>query len=109
MMAENRADPTAHTADAAGSRRERLERLGTGTAWGSLLSAPDFAAISSVGFHPVGQVLGTSVVHLGYVSSGGKCSGTGSYTSGTDLASAASGPFKLLLRQRYGVRNRALS
>jgi hypothetical protein len=27
-------------------------------AWGSLLSAPDFAAVTSVGFRPVGHVLG---------------------------------------------------
>jgi len=33
----------------------------------------------------------------------------GSYTSRTDLASAESGPFSLLLRKRYGVRRRALS
>ncbi len=78
-------------------------------AWGSLLSAQDFAAISSVGFHPVGQVLGAAVVHLGYVSRGGRCSGRGSHTSRTDLASAESGPFNLLLRKRYGVRRQVLS
>jgi uncharacterized protein YbjQ (UPF0145 family) len=102
-MAGDRADVAA---DVVGSR---LERLRTTAAWGSLLSAPDFAAITSVGFQPVGHVLGASVVHLGYASRGGKCSGAGSYTSQTDLASAASGPFNLLLRQRYGVRHRALS
>jgi uncharacterized protein YbjQ (UPF0145 family) len=102
-MAEDRAGVTA---DVAGLR---LERLRTTAAWGSLLSAQDFAAITGVGFHPVGHVLGASVVHLGYASRGGKCSGTGSYTSRTDLASATSGPFSLLLRQRYGVRHRALS
>jgi uncharacterized protein YbjQ (UPF0145 family) len=78
-------------------------------AWGSLLSAQDFAAVTSVGFHPVGHVLGAAVVHLGYASRGGKCSATGSYTSRTDLASATGGPFNVLLRQRYGVRNRVLS
>lgn len=102
-MADDRANLTA---DATGLRSGRLR---TTAAWGSLLSAQDFAAITSVGFHPVGQVLGVSVVHLGYASPGGKCSSTGSYTSQTDLASAASGPFNLLLRQRYGARNRALS
>ncbi len=102
-MADDRTDVTA---DAVGSR---LERLRTAGAWGSLLSAQDFAAITSVGFHPVGHVLGASVVHLGYASRGGKCSSVGSYTSRTDLASATTGPFNMLLRQRYGVRNRALS
>lgn len=75
----------------------------------SLLSAQDFAAITSVGFQPVGQVLGAAVVRLGYVSRGGKCSSKRSYTSATDLASAESGPFNLLLRKRYGARNQALS
>jgi uncharacterized protein YbjQ (UPF0145 family) len=78
-------------------------------AWTSLLSAQDFAAITSVGFHPVGQVLGAAVVHLGYVSHGGRCSGIGSHTSRTDLASAESGPFNLLLRKRNGVRRQVLS
>jgi uncharacterized protein YbjQ (UPF0145 family) len=78
-------------------------------AWGSLLSAQDFAAITGVGFHPVGQVLGAAVVHLGYVSRGGRCSSRGNYTSRTDLASAESGPFNLLLRKRYGVRRQVLS
>lgn len=102
-MADDRADMTA---DAASSR---LERLRSGGAWGSLFSAQDFSAITSVGFDPVGDVLGTAVVHLGYASRGGKCSGMGSYTSRTDLASAAGGPFSLLLRKRYGVRHQALS
>jgi uncharacterized protein YbjQ (UPF0145 family) len=102
-MADDRGDVTAN---AAGSR---LERLRTAGAWGSLFSAQDFAAITGVGFDPVGHVLGTSVIHLGYASHGGKCSGMGSYTSRTDLASAGSGPFSLLLRKRYGVRHQALS
>lgn len=80
-----------------------------GGAWGSLLSAQDFAAVTSVGFTPVGHVMGTSVVHLGYASRGGRCSTNGSYSARTDLASASSGPFERLLRQRYGVRRRALS
>jgi uncharacterized protein YbjQ (UPF0145 family) len=103
VMADDRGDVTA---DAAGSR---LERLRTAGAWGSLFSAQDFAAITSVGFDPVGDVLGTSVVHLGYASRGGKCSGMGTYASRTDLASAMGGPFGLLLRKRYGVRHQALS
>lgn len=78
-------------------------------AWGSLLSAQDMAAITSVGFRPVGHVLSAAVVHLGYVSRGGKCSVRGSYATRTDLASAESGPFNLLLRKRFGVRRRVLS
>jgi uncharacterized protein YbjQ (UPF0145 family) len=93
------------TADVVGVRSERARTAG---AWGSLLSTQDFAAIASVGFQPVGHVLGAAVVHLGYVSSGGKCSSIGSYTSQTDLASATGGPFNLLLRKRYGVRHKVL-
>ncbi len=82
---------------------------GAAGAFGSLLSAPDFAAITSVGFHPVGTVQGAAVVHLGYVSRGGKCSSKRSSTAPTDLAADTSGPFNLLLRKRYGVRHQALS
>jgi uncharacterized protein YbjQ (UPF0145 family) len=84
-------------------------RAETARAWGSLLSTQDFAAITSVGFHPVGHVLGAAVVHLGFASRGGRCSSIGSYTSRTDLASGTGGPFNVLLRQRYGARNRVLS
>jgi uncharacterized protein YbjQ (UPF0145 family) len=104
-MADDRADLPAETG-AAGSRPEP----GRGpAAWGSLLSAQDFAAVTSVGFEPVGHVLGVAVVHLGYVSRGAKCSGIGSYSSRTDLASATSDSFNALLRKRYGVRRQALS
>ena len=87
----------------------RLERLRTGTAWGSLLSVQEFTAISGAGFDPVGHVFGAAVVHLGYVSRAGRCSGSVSYTPRTDLASAAGGPFGALLRKAYGVRRLALA
>jgi len=88
---------------------ETASRGGPGGAWGSLLSAQDFAAVTSAGFSPVGHVLGTSVVHLGYASRGGRCSTSDTYSARTDLASATSGPFERLLRQRYAVRRRALA
>jgi len=78
-------------------------------AWGSLLSTRDFAAITSVGFHPVGPVLGVAVVHLGYLNRGGKCAGGGSRISRTNLASAESGPFNLQLRKRQGVYRQVLA
>jgi uncharacterized protein YbjQ (UPF0145 family) len=109
-MADDPDDRTDVTSDGAGSRSVPLPADGSPTgAWGSLFSTQDFAAVASVGFHPVGPVLGADVVHLGYVSHGGKCSGMGSYTSRTDLASAESGPFSLLLRRRYGARRQALA
>jgi uncharacterized protein YbjQ (UPF0145 family) len=87
----------------------RLERLRTTQAWGSLLSVQEFAAVAGAGFDPVGQVLGTAVIHVGFAAQGGRCSGTVSYTPRTDLASATTGPFNTLLRKRYGVRRLALS
>jgi uncharacterized protein YbjQ (UPF0145 family) len=77
-------------------------------AWGSLLSAQEFAALASAGFEPVGTVFGTAVVHLGYVSQGGRCS-AGTVYARTDLASAMTGPVNQLLRKRYGMRRMALS
>jgi uncharacterized protein YbjQ (UPF0145 family) len=41
------------------------EIRGSGT-WGSSLSTDEFAAIKSVGFEPVGQVLGAAVYNIGY-------------------------------------------
>ncbi len=102
-MADGRADVAAGL-DGQGAERPR----GAG-AWGSLLSVQDMAAITSVGFQPVGHVLGAAVVHLGYISRGGKCSVMGTYVPGTNLASAESGPFNLLLRKRLGARQRVLS
>jgi len=91
------ADDQPEVADAVGSR---LERLGAAGAWGSLLSAQEFAAIASAGFEPVGNVLGTAVVHLGFGSQASRCSGTPSYTPRTDLASAVSGPLSSMKRWR---------
>ena len=41
----------------------RSRRSGT---WGSALTTDEFAAIRSVGFEPVGQVLGAAVYNIGY-------------------------------------------
>jgi len=48
---------------AAESRLAEIRRSGT---WGSALSADEFTAIKSVGFEPVGQVLGAAVYNIGY-------------------------------------------
>jgi uncharacterized protein YbjQ (UPF0145 family) len=87
----------------------RLERLRGGGPWRSLFSVQEFAAIVGAGFDPVGEVMGAAVVHLGYVSRGGKCSSSSSRSAPTDLASAATGPFNALQRKRYGVRRLAIS
>jgi hypothetical protein len=87
------------------------EGIATGgaRAWDSLLSAPEFTALAGAGFDPVGHVMGTAVVHLGFASEGGRCSGTPNWTPGTDLASSMSGPFNLLLRKTNGLRRLALT
>jgi len=46
--------------------RARLARIREGGAWDSQLSVGEFAAISSAGFDPVGQVLGAAVFHIGF-------------------------------------------
>lgn len=102
-MSEDHLDVPADVADS------RPERRPVGQPWGSLLSAPEFAAIAGVGFDPVGHVFGSAVAYLGFVSVASKCSGSWSYTGRTDLASAAGGPFNALLRKLYGVRRLALS
>jgi uncharacterized protein YbjQ (UPF0145 family) len=101
--------PTSGDEAAADAVQERLRRLRAGRAWGSLMSAQEFAAVSEAGFDPVGQVFGLAVIHIGSVSLAGRCSGTPGYTPRTDLAAAGSGPFSVLLKKRYGARNLALS
>jgi uncharacterized protein YbjQ (UPF0145 family) len=43
----------------------RLADMASHHSWGSSLAVPEFAAISKVGFHPVGQVLGAAVWNIG--------------------------------------------
>jgi len=45
--------------------RRRLAALRQTRSWGSTLSVNEFAAISKVGFEPVGQVLGAAVYNVG--------------------------------------------
>jgi uncharacterized protein YbjQ (UPF0145 family) len=57
------------------------EIRGSGT-WSSALSADEFAAIKSVGYSPVGQVLGAAVYNIGYTG-GYSCPGAwGAYGGG---------------------------
>jgi uncharacterized protein YbjQ (UPF0145 family) len=97
------------SAGAAGVAGLRLERLRGGGAWRSLFSTQEFAAVLSAGFDPVGEVLGVAVVHLGYVSRGGRCSSSSYASAKPDLASSEGGPFNALLRKRNGMRRLALS
>lgn len=86
----------------------RLARLGNHAAWSALGPVQQFAAIAGSGFDPVGHVLGTTVLHLGNLSSRARCSGNWTYTARTDLASR-NGPFQGLRRRLAGARRLALS
>ncbi|MFI0940797.1 heavy metal-binding domain-containing protein [Streptomyces sp. NPDC021020] len=77
-----------------------------GGAWGSAMSAQEFAAVTGAGFDPVGQVLGTAVFHLGYT--GNWCAGAWSPGRGTDVSSSRWAPFADLVRAMYEARRRAL-
>jgi uncharacterized protein YbjQ (UPF0145 family) len=58
--------------------------------WGSSLSTPEFAAIRSTGFEPVGQVLGAAVYNIGYRGGYG-CPSYATWGSYNRLASAYRG------------------
>jgi uncharacterized protein YbjQ (UPF0145 family) len=54
-----------------------IRRSGT---WGSSLSPDEFAGVRSVGFEPVGQVLGAAVYNIGYAGGYGCPGAWGSYS-----------------------------
>src|SRR5277367_3054884 len=68
-----------HLPPVAEARMQEIRASGT---WGSALTSDEFAAIRSVGFSPVGQVLGAAVYNIGYTG-GYNCPGAwGSYAGG---------------------------
>ena len=85
--------------------------------WGSALTSDEFAAIRSVGFEPVGQVLGACVYNIGYTG-GYACPGAwGGYGYGnvmpvrttTQVSSRAGyGSFAPLVQAMYEARHKAL-
>ena len=85
--------------------------------WGSALTSDEFAAIRSVGFAPVGQVLGACVYNIGYTG-GYACPGSwGGYGYGnvtpvqtrTQVSSRAGyGSFAPLVQAMYEARHKAL-
>lgn len=88
------------------------------SSWTSNLSVQEFAAVRSVGFAPVGQVMGTSVMKLGYTGYGG-CDPV--YGDGPSSRSAprvaGTGPdahrswsgFEPLVAAMYSVRRRVIA
>ena len=99
---------------AAESRMAEIRRSGT---WGSALSSDEFTAIRSVGFEPVGQVLGAAVYNIGYTG-GYNCPGAwGSwgygagtpYRTTTQVSSRGGfGSFGPLVQAMYEARHKAL-
>ena len=92
---------------------EEIRRSGT---WGSALTSDEFAAIRSVGFEPVGQVLGAAVYNVGYTG-GYNCPGAwGGYgqwgmpaRTQTQVSSQGGfGSFAPLVRTMYEARHKAL-
>ena len=96
-----------------------IRRSGT---WGSALSADEFAAIKSVGFEPVVQVLGAAVYNVGY-RGGYSCPaygsgynlarlgayGGGPYTSVTATSGSGSlGSYAPLVQTLYAARRQAI-
>src|ERR1700756_3377917 len=85
--------------------------------WGSALTSDEFAAIRSVGFAPVGQVLGACVYNIGYTG-GYACPGSwGGYGYGTVMpvqtktqvsSRAGYGSFAPLVQAMYEARHKAL-
>jgi uncharacterized protein YbjQ (UPF0145 family) len=91
------------------------EIRGSGT-WGSALTADEFAAIRSVGFEPVGQVLGAAVYNVGYTGGYG-CPGAWAgyggwatpYQSVTQVSGQGGyGSFGPLVQTMYEARRTAI-
>src|SRR5579864_7750096 len=91
---------------------EEIRRSGT---WGSALTSDEFVAIRSVGFEPVGQVLGAAVYNVGYTG-GYNCPGAWGFgqfgmpaRTQTQVSSQGGfGSFAPLVRTMYEARHKAL-
>ncbi len=98
----------------AAARTEQARRSGT---WSSALSTGEFAAIRSVGFEPVGQVMGSSVYRVarggaffGYYDCGSSSAGWPGRTSTVRVALSGQGaPSRALLHVLMDARYKALS
>jgi uncharacterized protein YbjQ (UPF0145 family) len=95
----------------------RMAEIRASGTWGSALTSDEFAAIRSVGFAPVGQVLGACVYNIGYTG-GYACPGSwGSFgysnvmpvRTKTQVSSRAGyGSFAPLVQAMYEARHKAL-
>jgi uncharacterized protein YbjQ (UPF0145 family) len=97
------------------ARARMAEIRGSGT-WSSALSTAEFAAIRSVGFEPVGQVLGAAVYNIGFTGGygcPGAWSGYGAFALPVRGATQVSGrggygSFGPLTQAMYEARHKAL-
>jgi uncharacterized protein YbjQ (UPF0145 family) len=94
----------------------RIQEIRASGTWGSALTSDEFAAIRSVGFAPVGQVLGAAVYNIGYTG-GYNCPGAwGGYGGwGTPAQSVTQvsgrggwGSFGPLVQAMYDARHKAI-
>ncbi len=90
-----------------------IRRSGT---WGSALTSDEFAAVRSVGFQPVGQVLGAAVYNVGYTGGYGCPGAWGGYNfawapaARTQVSSRGGyGSFGPLVKTMYEARRAAIS
>ena len=98
---------------AAESRMAEIRRSGT---WGSALSSDEFTAIKSVGFEPVGQVLGAAVYNVGYAGGygcPGAWAGYGGYVTPYQSVTAVSssgalGAYGPMVQTLYQARHKAI-
>jgi uncharacterized protein YbjQ (UPF0145 family) len=112
-------DPRSGLPPVAEARLAEIRQSGT---WGSALTADEFTAIKSIGFEPVGQVLGAAVYNLGYTG-GYACPSYGSryvggfgtyggvpYNSVTATSSSGTlGSYAPLVQTMYAARRAAIS
>jgi uncharacterized protein YbjQ (UPF0145 family) len=102
-----------HLPPAAEARLAEIRRSGT---WGSALTSDEFAAIRSVGFEPVGQVLGAAVYNIGYTGGYGCPGAWGGYSyawapaARTQVSSRGGyGSFGPMVKTLYEARRTAIS
>jgi uncharacterized protein YbjQ (UPF0145 family) len=101
-----------HLPPAAEARLAEIRSSGT---WGSALTADEFAAVRSVGFQPVGQVLGAAVYNIGYTGGYGCPGAWGGYNyawapaARTEVSSRGGyGSFGPLVKTMYDARRAAI-
>src|SRR6201987_5849787 len=102
-----------HLPPAAEARLAEIRSSGT---WGSALTSDEFASVRSVGFQPVGQVLGGAVYNVGYTGGYGCPGARGGYNyawapaPGAPVSSRGGyGSFGPMVKTLYEARRAAIS